>query len=81
LVSLNGSRVEEKYPDWIEDDYFSEIHFTINLKRKPLYIIINCVMPALILSIITVISFVIPFPQQTQIGISIVLAFSVLTIK
>lgn len=81
LVSINGSRIEIKYEDWIEDDYFSEIQYTITLKRKPLYIIINCVMPALILSVLTIASFLIPFAQQTQIGISIILSFSVLTIK
>ena len=83
LISINGSRVDvsyEEYEGW-EGNTFSEMHIDLKVKRKPLYMIINCVMPALILSILALVSFFLPFPQQNQLSISIILAYSVLTIK
>ena len=86
LVEIVSNRVLMTYNDWSEfplntDNSFSEMHIILTLKRKPLYLIINFTIPSLILSILTIMSFFIPFTQQIQIGISIILAFSVLSIK
>jgi len=70
-----------KYENWIENDSFSEIRYKILIRRKPLFVLQNCVIPAIMLCILTLVSFFIPFAQEMQIGISIMLAFSVFKLR
>ncbi len=81
VIDVKYNREDVIYENWGELDPFSEMHYTLKLKRKPLYLIMNCVVPAIILSLLTLVSFFLPFAQQNQIGISIILSFSVLSIK
>jgi hypothetical protein len=81
LVKYKPIRAENKYEHWIEDDYFSEIKYNILIKRKSLFVIQNYVSSSLILSILTLVSFFIPFAQQMQIGISILLTFAVFKLR
>lgn len=69
------------YPNWVEKDPFFEINFTILIVRKPLQAIYNTVVPALMLTTLTLVSFFIPFAQEMQIGISIMLAYSVFSLR
>lgn len=80
LVEFRQYREETIYENW-GNEAFAEMHYIIVIRRKPLYLITNCVLPAIILSCLTLVSFYLPFAQQIQIGISIILSFSVLTIK
>ena len=57
---------------------FVQLKYKIVIKRKPLFIITNIVILALILSTITVVTFFIPFAQAIAISISVILAYSVL---
>ena len=63
LASLSAYRVEVKYDNWIENDSFSEIRYKILLKRKPLFVTTNCIIPAMMLSTLSLVSFFIPFAQ------------------
>jgi hypothetical protein len=38
-------RYEMKYEGWIENYSFSEIRYKILIRRKPLFVIQNCVIP------------------------------------
>jgi hypothetical protein len=81
LTAFKAYRSEIKYDNWIEDDKFSEIRYKMILKRKPLFVITNCIVPALMLTMLSLTSFFIPFAQEMQIGISIMLAYSVFTLR
>jgi hypothetical protein len=81
LMGYKPFRHEIKYANWIENDTFSEIRYKILIQRKPLFVIQNCVIPAIMLCILTLASFFIPFAQEMQIGISIMLAFSVFKLR
>ena len=79
LVKYNDEFVERVYEGY--SGKYAEIHVHLIVKRKPLYVITNLMVPALCLSVITLISFYVPFAQAMPIGISIVLSFSVLSIR
>ena len=79
LISYNYTFVETLYPGY--DGVYSEIHLSIIIRRKPLFIISNLVTPALCLTVLTLVSFFIPFAQAMSIGISTVLAHSFLAIR
>jgi hypothetical protein len=81
LIAYKPVRSEIKYDNWIESDAFSEIRYKILIRRKPLFVLQNCVIPALMLCMLTLVSFYIPFAQEMQIGISIMLAFSVFKLR
>lgn len=81
IINYKPIRTEIKFDNWIENDVFSEIRYKILIRRKPLFVIQNCVFPAIMLCILTLVSFFIPFAQEMQIGISIMLAFSVFKLR
>lgn len=81
LVKYKPTRSEIKYDNWVENDLFSEIRYKILIRRKPLFVLQNFVAPALMLCILTLVSFFIPFAQEMQIGISILLSFSVFKLR
>ena len=81
LMGYKPFRYEMKYDNWIENDSFSEIRYKILIRRKPLFVLQNCVIPALMLCSLTLTSFFIPFGPEMQIGISIMLSFSVFKLR
>ncbi|CAF1426780.1 unnamed protein product [Rotaria sordida] len=81
LLAVAQSMKTVQYPNWVEPDTFFEINFTILIVRKPLQAIYNTVVPALMLTTLTLVSFFIPFAQEMQIGISIMLAYSVFSLR
>ena len=81
LVEYKGFRHEILYDNWIEKDPFSEIHYKILIKRKPLFVLQNYCIPALMLCIITLCTFYMPLAQQMQLGIAVMLTFSILKLK
>ncbi|RNA21549.1 neuronal acetylcholine receptor subunit alpha-10-like [Brachionus plicatilis] len=81
LIEYKPFRYEIKFSNWIEDDTFTEIRYKILIRRKPLFVIQNCVFPAMMLCLLTLVSFFIPFAQAMQIGISIMLSFSVFKLR
>ena len=81
LIGYKGFRKEINYDNWIDNFPFSEIHYKILIRRKPLFVLQNYCIPALMLCAITLFSFYMPFAQEMQIGISIMLTFSILKLK
>ncbi|UJR26885.1 hypothetical protein I4U23_008195 [Adineta vaga] len=81
LLAVTQSLKTIDYPNWVEPDTFFEVNFTILIVRKPLQAIYNTVVPALMLTTLTLVSFFIPFAQEMQIGISIMLAYSVFSLR
>ncbi|CAF3732486.1 unnamed protein product [Adineta steineri] len=81
LLAVTQSIKTVDYPNWVEPDTFFEVNFTILIVRKPLQAIYNTVVPALMLTTLTLVSFFIPFAQEMQIGISIMLAYSVFSLR
>ena len=79
LIKYKYEFVDREYEGYF--GYYSEIQVHLYVKRKPLYVITNLLIPALCLSVMTLISFHIPFAQAMPIGISVVLSFSVLSIR
>ena len=63
LVDYEPFRYEITYDNWVEPYAFSEIHYKILIRRKPLYVLQNYCIPALMLCFIILITFYIPFPQ------------------
>jgi len=63
LIDYQPFRKEIKYDNWIEDDVFSEIHYQILIKRKPLFVLQNFCIPAVMLCIIVLCCFFMPFAQ------------------
>jgi nicotinic acetylcholine receptor len=51
LISYKPFRNEVKYDAWIENDPFSEVIYKILIRRKPLFVLQNCVIPAVMLVI------------------------------
>jgi nicotinic acetylcholine receptor, invertebrate len=59
------------------DTFFTKGALRLYLKRKPLYIIINGIVPAIVLNIINLISFFLPFTEQIALTITCFLTFTV----
>jgi hypothetical protein len=57
LLAVTQSIKTVEYPNWVEQDPFFEINFTILIVRKPLQAIYNTVVPALMLTTLTLVSF------------------------
>jgi len=57
LLAVAQSIKTVEYPNWVEPDTFFEINFTILIVRKPLQAIYNTVVPALMLTTLTLVSF------------------------
>jgi nicotinic acetylcholine receptor, invertebrate len=82
LVAYKPFRALVHYENWIEKEQnFTEIRYKILISRKPLFVLQNMVVPAHMLCVLTLVSFFIPFAQSMQIGISIMLAFSVFKLR
>lgn len=81
LKGYRAYRKVIKYDNWVENDPFSEIHYKIFIRRKPLFVLQNYCIPTLMLCVITLCSFFMPFAQEMQLGISIMLSFSILKLK
>ena len=57
LLAVAQSIKTIEYPNWVEPDTFFEINFSILIVRKPLQAIYNTVVPALMLTTLTLVSF------------------------
>ncbi|KAI3379489.1 hypothetical protein SNEBB_005444 [Seison nebaliae] len=78
LLDLSAQRDIIHYSNWVESNSsFTEIKYKIFIRRKPLHITYNIVLPCMMLSLLTLISFAIPFQQQVHICISTLLSYSV----
>ncbi|KAI3389620.1 hypothetical protein SNEBB_001334 [Seison nebaliae] len=60
---------------------FTDVVYRIRIRRKPLHVLYNNVLPCLMLSVLSLVSFSIPFQQQVQIGISTLISYSVFTLR
>jgi len=56
-------RFEIKYEHWFDDEAFSEIKYRILIRRKSLFVLQNYVVPVIIMCILTLTTFFIPFAQ------------------
>lgn len=61
LLAVSQAIKTVEYPNWIEPDTFFEINFTILIVRKPLQAIYNTVVPALMLTTLTLVSFFVSY--------------------
>ena len=61
LLAVSQKIQEIEYPNWVEPEAFFEINFTILIVRKPLQAIYNTVVPALMLTTLTLVSFFVSF--------------------
>ena len=61
LLAVTQSIKTIDYPNWVEPDTFFEINFSILIVRKPLQAIYNTVVPALMLTTLTLVSFFVSF--------------------
>ena len=59
--------------------YIPGASFTLTLKRRPLYYLLNIVIPSLVLAVLSALTFAVPVDsgEKLSLGISILLAFSV----
>ena len=55
------------------------ISFTLTLERKPLYYLLNIIIPAVVLAALSALNFAVPVDcgEKLSLGISILIAFSV----
>jgi hypothetical protein len=81
VVAMKPFRYEVTYDNWVEPYPFSEIHYKILIRRKPLFILFNYVIPPVMLLCITLISFYAPYAQESQVGISIILTYAVIKLR
>ena len=65
LLAVSQSIKTVEYPNWIEADTFFEINFSILIVRKPLQAIYNTVVPALMLTTLTLVSFFVSLKIKT----------------
>lgn len=65
LLAVAQSLKTVEYPNWVEPDTFFEINFTILIVRKPLQAIYNTVVPALMLTTLTLVSFFVSILSTT----------------
>lgn len=79
LLNYSYKIVDVMYPGYTEE--YSELHLHFLIKRKPLFIITNLIIPALFLSVVILITFYIPYAQAMTICTSIILAYSVLALR
>ena len=66
LKEVRTSRIERFYADWIEMDSFTEITYKLIIIRKHLFVLQNSVVPAVMLTLLTLVSFFIPFAQAVS---------------
>jgi hypothetical protein len=64
ILKYNAVRTETHYEHWIDNQNFSEIKYKILMRRKPLFVLQNYVIPAMILSTVTLLCFFIPYPSR-----------------
>ncbi len=63
----------DRFQDFYEQYQMYVLKYEITLKRRPLYFIMNSIFPSLVLNLITVLSFALPFASQIALGKFIVL--------
>ena len=61
--------------------YSTNIHFNLELKRNPLYIMVNGIFPCLVLNSIILIAFSLPFSVQVGLCMTSFLTFSVTSLR
>ena len=59
--------------------YIPVIRFTLTLERKPIYYLLNIIIPTIVLAVLSALTFAVPVEsgEKMSLGISILLAFSV----
>ena len=80
LLEHNGKVEYVQYDTGAGTDEFPFVYFTFKLKRKPVYHIINILLPCIIISFIAGLQFLLPpsSGEKISLGISVLLSFSVL---
>ncbi|CAF0940104.1 unnamed protein product [Brachionus calyciflorus] len=64
------------------DNYISnDVKFYLKLRRRPLYFMVNGVLPCLVLNLITALAFFIPFASQVSLTMTIILTFSIYSLR
>ena len=66
LVENNISLINSTSRFFGSSGYSNDLYFVLKIKRKPLYYMINNVYPCLILNMVTLITFFLPFSLQAS---------------
>ncbi|CAH1796315.1 unnamed protein product [Owenia fusiformis] len=78
IIETNGKRIEYFYAAHPDLPY-PEVHYTIVLRRKPLFYMINVVLPVMLIACLTLLVFWLPADsgEKMSMGLTILLSFSV----
>ena len=80
ITSTGGNSHSVQYELWPEP--YSEIEFTLSLKRRPLYHVIQIVLPMIFLQLLSLATFMVPPEggQRVSVGLTTFLALSVFSL-
>jgi hypothetical protein len=85
LVSIrNSSAVPRDRFQYFQDAELYGIKVTtynVTVQRRPLYFMMNSIFPSLVLNLITVLSFALPFASQIALGMTTFLTYSIYSIN
>ncbi|CAH1801850.1 unnamed protein product [Owenia fusiformis] len=78
VTETTGSRLDRYYSDYPDLPY-PEVHYSMMLKRKPLFYAINVVLPVMLIASLTLLVFWLPSDsgEKMSMGLTILLSFSV----
>ncbi|CAF1026896.1 unnamed protein product [Brachionus calyciflorus] len=77
-----NSKVAESNERFHFEDYISrDVKFHLKLSRRPLYFMVNGVLPCLVLNLITVLAFFMPFASQVSLTMTIILTSSIYSLR
>ncbi|XP_070580595.1 neuronal acetylcholine receptor subunit alpha-3-like [Ptychodera flava] len=75
---ISSSKVEAVTKEFLGiDDNFTNIIATIHIERKPLYYIVNLIVPCILISILTVVIFCLPSTSPDKINLSVSLLLTI----
>ena len=85
LVSTNIDlkKTEKRLPSFLKNNNLSidQIDFKFKIKRRPLYFMVNGIFPCLLLNILTILFFFLPYSSQVGLSISSILTYSIYSLK
>ncbi len=74
-VSNSSASPVDRFQYYYQGYAIDQTIYEITLKRRPLYFMINSIFPCLVLNIITILSFALPFVPQMSLGFYFKLTF------
>ena len=80
---IDRKKTEKRLPSFLKNINLSidQIDFKFRINRRPLYFMINGIFPCLLLNILTILFFFLPYSAQVGLSISSILTYSVYSLK